>query len=82
MDLKTQVERLQTKLETLRGAMIRNHSGLHEQVDQTQWEAKRLLNEAEGTDFVPALQSICSLLDCLRRGMDAQADLNALRTAG
>ncbi len=82
MTLKQQVERLQAKLESLRGSMIRSQTGLREQVDHAEWEAKRLLQEATGTDFEPALRSICSLLDCLRRGLESQTDLQTLRSAG
>jgi hypothetical protein len=83
MSLKEQVEQLQQKLERLRGALVRApQSGLLAEVDQARWEASHLREQAEGTDFVPALDSIVTLLDCLRRGVEAQTQLNGLRHAG
>ncbi|MEM7577002.1 MAG: hypothetical protein AAF328_05950 [Planctomycetota bacterium] len=70
------VDALQERLETLRGTMLRANSNVAERVDHLRRDTNRLLKRSAGTDFEPAMQSVANLLDCLRRGLGAQADLN------
>lgn len=69
------VDGLQERLECLRGTMVRNGSDVRERVDDLRRDTNRMLRRAEGTDFEPCMQSIAKLLDCLRRGLGAQAEL-------
>ncbi|MEM1098293.1 MAG: hypothetical protein AAGH92_05840 [Planctomycetota bacterium] len=73
------VDALQERLEDLRGTMVRSDACVADRVDHLRRDTNRLLKRAAGTDFEPAMQSVANLLDCLRRGMNAQAELN--RTA-
>lgn len=73
---QSDVDKLQRRLEDLRGAICRN-SGTHDRVDALRRDANNMLKEARGTDFEPALKSVATLLDCLRRGLQAQSKLNS-----
>ena len=70
------VDKLQRRLEDLRGTINRSGENTKERVDALRRDANALLKEGEGTDFEPALKSVVSLLDCLRRGLAAQQELN------
>lgn len=70
------VDALQDRLETLRGTVLRSGSDVADRVDDLRRDTNRLLKRAAGTDFEPAMQSVANLLDCLRRGLGAQAELN------
>ncbi len=70
------VDKLQVRLEDLRGTLCRQGPRLQENVDRLRRDAAQLLDEARGTEFEPAMQSVVDLLDCLRRGLGAQDELN------
>ncbi len=70
------VDVLQSRLENLRGTMLRSGSDVADRVDLLRRDTRQMLQRAAGTDFEPAIQSVADLLDCLRRGLGAQAELN------
>jgi len=70
-----EVDRLQDKLQSLRGAVVRNDPHMPERIDTIMKEAQRLHRESAGTAFEPALQSVEDLLNCLKRGLAAKQNL-------
>ncbi len=76
MITQSDVDKLQQRLEDLRGTLNRQGPLLAERVDTLRRDARKLLDESRGTEFEPAMQSVADLLDCLRRGLGAQDELN------
>ena len=78
-----EVTRLTDELQRLRSAVVRNEGPMTDRLARIQGDASRLLDEAQGTAFEPALRSVVSLLDCVARGMASQRDLKTrYRQAG
>ncbi len=71
-----EVDKLQQRLEDLRGTLCRQGPELREKVDRLRSDTTKMLEESRGTEFEPAIQCVADLLDCLRRGLGAQDDLN------
>ncbi|MEO1237210.1 MAG: hypothetical protein AAFX76_10515 [Planctomycetota bacterium] len=80
---QAQIDRLTDELEDLRREVMRDGVQMADRVERVLNDARRLHDEAVGTAFEPALQSVENLLGCLQRGIAAQGDLNTkLRRAG
>lgn len=77
MVTQADVDRLQKELETLRATLLRDRSAVRASIDGLIDRAGRLRDDATGGKFEPAISSVHNLLVSLRRGLVAQAALNA-----
>ncbi|MCC7407179.1 MAG: hypothetical protein IT442_03855 [Phycisphaeraceae bacterium] len=77
MVTQADVDRLQKELEQMRTTLLRDRAAVRASIDGLIDRAGQLRDDAAGGKFEPAIASVHGLLISLRRGLAAQAALNA-----
>ncbi len=79
MVTQTDVDHLQAELEQLRELVFSDKASVENRVEHVIAKADQMRQDAQGSNFEPAIESVLSLLQCFQSGIKAQAELNRYR---
>ncbi len=72
----SQVDHIQAEMEKLRAMLITDRASASTKLAELIDQATTLRDQARDTAYAPAVDSMCDLLEALRRSLDVQTAMN------